>query len=105
RSGHQHVAPPAQDGVDRVLREVDPLRIEDPVLDVRQTESCGAPAGDLDHRGAEVTRDETAALADESRSLEADVALPGCELEHDVARFWSELSDEPPGHRCGHLLA
>jgi hypothetical protein len=57
RVGHQHVPEPAEDSVDRVVVELNPLGVEDPVVDVRQTELRAAPTRGVEHRGREVAGD------------------------------------------------
>ena len=54
RIRHEHVAPAAKDAVDRIVRELDPLGVQDAVLDVRQTELGASTASDFGHRRAEV---------------------------------------------------
>src|SRR6185437_12895315 len=102
--GHEHVAPAAEHAVDRVVRELDLLGVKDAVLDVRQTELGTSTASDLDHRRAEVARDQAAALAEDRCNLESDVALAGRELEHRLAGLRRELVHEPCGYRGGSLL-
>jgi hypothetical protein len=57
RVGQQHVPEPAEDSVDRVVVELNPLGVEDPVVDVRQTELRAAPTRGVEHRGREVAGD------------------------------------------------
>jgi hypothetical protein len=56
---HQHVAEPAEDAVDRVGLELDPLSVDAAVFDVLHAELGGAAAADLEHRRREVGRDES----------------------------------------------
>ena len=104
RMRHQHVAPAAQDAVDRIVGELDPLGVQHPVLDVRQAELGAPSAGNLDHRRAEVARDQATALAKYSCDRESDIALTGRELEHRVAALRRKRADEPFGHGRGDLL-
>jgi len=46
------------------------LGLELPELDVREAEFLAAAARNLEHRRAEVTRDEPSALAEQSRNRE-----------------------------------
>ena len=54
RIRHEHVAPAAEDAVDRIVRELDLLGVQDAVLHVRQTELGTSTASDFGHRRAEV---------------------------------------------------
>ena len=74
------------------------------MLDVREAELGTAAAGDLDHRRAEVARDQAATLANDRGYLEPDVALAGRQLEHRVAGLRRELPDEPCGYGGRDLL-
>src|SRR5262245_25153292 len=104
RIRHEHVAPAAEDAVDRIVRELDLLGVEDAVLHVRQAELGTSPAGDFGHRRAEVARDQTTTLAEDCRNLESDLSLAGRELEHHVSGHRRELADEPFGHGRRGLL-
>lgn len=104
RIRHEHVSPAAEDAVDRIVRKLDLLRVQDVMLDVRQTERGTSTAGDFGHRRAEVARDQATALAKDCCNLESDIALAGRQLEHRVAGLRRELANEPFGHGRRGLL-
>jgi hypothetical protein len=95
RVGHEHVATPAEDAVDRVVLELDALGVHDAVLDVRQAELLAAAARDIDHRRAEVRADDSPALADGRGGRVAGVPEARRELEDRVARAHRKLADHP----------
>jgi hypothetical protein len=87
-----------------IVAKVDALGVDHAELGVRDPELCGATAGDLDHLGGEVARDQPAVLADDLGGGEAGVTGPGRELEHGVARPRRELLDEPHAYRRHRIL-
>ena len=64
-------------------------------LDAFEPERGGAPAGDLDHLGRDVGREQLAARLDQRQHLEPDLAGPGREVEDPLPRSWLEQLDHP----------
>jgi hypothetical protein len=62
RVRHQHVSPPAEDPVDRVVGQVEPLGVEHVAFDVLEPERDDVAFRCLDHRLREVADDDAAAL-------------------------------------------
>ena len=67
RIRHEHVAPPAKDAVDGLIRQIEALGIENATLDVVEAELRCAATRNLDHRAREVTDDHPSARPDERR--------------------------------------
>ena len=61
-------------------------------LDAFEPERGGAAAGDLDHLGSDVGREQLAARLDQRQHHEADLAGPGREVEDPLPRSGSSSS-------------
>jgi len=93
--GHQHEGEAAQDPVDAVVREVDPLRVHDTALDIAKAPGwCTAP-GSFDHGRGDVGRDQPSAGTDALGREEASLSGPGREFENGLARPRRDLVDQP----------
>ena len=102
--GHEHEAEATEDAVDRVVLERDLLGVDDPMLDVLETQLGGPPTGHLDHLRREVARDQPAVLAQERGGQVPHVSGAGRELEHGVARLRIERLHQPLADGARDLL-
>jgi len=104
RVGHEHVSPPAEDAVDRVVADIKAFRVEHKTLDVRQPDARRVPLCRLDHRTREVADEDTARGPDERGRGEADDAGTGRELEKRLSAGRPEPLEHPLSNRLRRRL-
>ena len=103
RVGHQHVAPPAQHGVDACDRQVDPFRVEHLKLDVAEAKCERPRAGALEHRLSLVGDDHATQRSDQLCREHPRLSQTGGQLEHALAGPQGDGVDHPLGHRSPEL--
>src|SRR5207248_4151583 len=91
----QHIAEARENSVDARVRQLDPLRVEDAKLRVRDAEERSDALCGLDHVRRAVARDQLPRRAEPTGREEAGLARPGRQVENRLTELRVEGVDEP----------
>src|SRR5271156_2412170 len=102
--GHEHEAPSADDGVERVRVELERLGVGLDEVDVVQTRRVDSLARYREHAGRHVDGDDASRRPDGAGCSQCGLAAAGRDIEHAIAGAHSCERDQPVVHRLRGAL-